>query len=446
MSAPADRRGWVLYDGGCPLCSGLVERFRSALEPRGFGFAPFQEGWVRERLSLAAGEVPGEMKVLPPEGGLLGGVGAVLYLASRIPWAKPLAWIGGLPGIRHLLDREYRRIAANRIAISGACPLPSALDADRRRSVRVSAVSAGIGAALWSLFAAAGLAGVLSLGPIPVVFLLAPLILVPLAFRLLLRGADSSVNPGLFRAAVLLQPLAAGAVLLSFLLPPGVPGGLLAVPWLLLCLLLALAGLFRLFLGGFARLEEVAIDVGLLFLPVGGGWLLLSRLGASPIGFEEPIVMLTAVHFHFTAFLAPLLAGMAGRIVKKRGLYRLSVLGLLLGTPSLAVGWTLHSPGLKLAAVALLSLSLTLLALLGLRGLGAIRDGRAEGLLGLSFLSLLAGMALAFAYGLGEFRGTGGIAIPDMALAHGLANGLGFCLCGVLGWVLEIEARNAEER
>ncbi len=445
MTPPPQGRGWVLYDGGCPLCSGLVERFRGALEPRGFGFAPFQEGWVRERLGLAAGDVPGEMKALSPEGELLGGVGAVLYLASLIPWVRPLAWIGGLPGFRRLLDREYRRIAANRLSLAGSCPLPSALDAERRRSVRVSARSAGIGAALWCLLAAAELAGVSSFGAIPVVFLLAPLLLVPLSFRLLLSGADSSVNPGFFRVAVLLQPLAAGAVLLSFLLPPGVPAGLLAVPWLLLCLLLALAGLFRLFLGGFARLEEVAIDVGLLFLQVGGGCLLLSRLGASPLGFAEPIVMLTAVHFHFTAFLAPLLAGMAGRIVKRRGLYRLSVLGLLLGTPSLAVGWTLHSPTLKLAAVGLLSLSLILLALLGLPRLGAIRDPRAEGLLGLSYLSLLAGMALAFAYGLGEFRGTGWLAIPDMALAHGLANGLGFCLCGVLGWVLEVEADNPGE-
>ncbi|MGH7149598.1 MAG: YndJ family transporter, partial [Planctomycetota bacterium] len=279
MSGAGERRGWVLYDGGCPLCSGLVERFRGALEPRGFGFAPFQEPWVKGRLDLA-GEVPAEMKVLTPEGELLGGVGAVLYLVSRIPWARPLAWIGGLPGFRHLLDREYRRIAANRLSLPGTCPLPSPLDAERRRSARVSARSAGIGAALWCLLAAAELAGVSSLGAIPVVFLLAPLLLVPLAFRLLLRGADSSVNPGFFRVAVLLQPLAAGAVLLSFLLPPGTPAGLLAVPWLLLCLLLALAGLFRLFLGGFARLEEVAIDVGLLFLPVGGGWLLLSRLGA----------------------------------------------------------------------------------------------------------------------------------------------------------------------
>ncbi|HKB16123.1 MAG TPA: DUF393 domain-containing protein, partial [Planctomycetota bacterium] len=198
MSASSDRRGWVLYDGGCPLCSGLVERFRGALEPRGFGFAPFQEPWVGERLHLASGEVPEEMKVLPPEGELLGGVGAVLYLVSRIPWARPLAWIGGLPGLRHLLDREYRRIAANRLSLAGSCPLPSALDAERRRSARVSSASAGIGAALWTLLAAGEVTGALSLGAISVVFLLAPLILVPLAFRVLLRGADSSVNPGFF--------------------------------------------------------------------------------------------------------------------------------------------------------------------------------------------------------------------------------------------------------
>jgi hypothetical protein len=53
----------------------------------------------------------------------------------------------------------------------------------------------------------------------------------------------------------------------------------------------------------------------MLYLPIGGAWLVASRLGIQPLGFGDTIVLLTAVHFHFAGFAAPVLAGLAGRTV-----------------------------------------------------------------------------------------------------------------------------------
>jgi hypothetical protein len=55
----------------------------------------------------------------------------------------------------------------------------------------------------------------------------------------------------------------------------------------------------------------------------------------------------------------------------------------------------------------------------------------------LSSVALAAGMALAGAYAVGEFRETLWLGIPVMAWSHGLLNGVGFVLCGLLAWSLE---------
>ena len=51
----------------------------------------------------------------------------------------------------------------------------------------------------------------------------------------------------------------------------------------------------------------------MLYLPIGAGWLVLYRLGVRPLGFADVIVLLTGVHFHYTGFVLPIVAGMVGR-------------------------------------------------------------------------------------------------------------------------------------
>src|ERR1700689_2369591 len=98
-----------------------------------------------------------------------------------------------------------------------------------------------------------------------------------------------------------------------------------------------------------------------LYLPVGCAWLVASRLGLSPMGFQEPIVLLTAVHFHFAGFAAPLLALAAGVAVKKQTLvlqraFKVLAAGVLGGPGLLAAGFVI-GPHFKLAMALLVACS-----------------------------------------------------------------------------------------
>ena len=111
---PTRGYGWVFYDAQCPMCSGWVGRFTNVLLRRRFLTAPLQRGWVQQRLKLDSNDALSEMRVLSVTGELLGGAAAVVYLAERIWWARPLAVIANLPGVMGMLSRAYRFIARRR--------------------------------------------------------------------------------------------------------------------------------------------------------------------------------------------------------------------------------------------------------------------------------------------------------------------------------------------
>ena len=289
------------------------------------------------------------------------------------------------------------------------------------------------GSAVWLVFVWLALRGKLALWVIEPLFLLAPLVLVPLALPLI-------EEPDRFPWVRRLQPSCALAAAASFALPRGVPAAALAAVWLAFTGLLALHGLERLRARGFSVAAEVAVDAALFFLPVGGGWLVLSRLGARPLGFDEPIVLLTAVHFHYAAFTALVLTGLVGRALGPSALYRGIVTGAIVGTPLLAAGITV-SPLLELVGAGVLATAFSALAVLVLVALRPrIRARPARAFLTVSALSLLPAMACALAYAWGEFTQGPVIALSWMARIHGTANALGFGLCGLLGWTLAARA------
>jgi predicted DCC family thiol-disulfide oxidoreductase YuxK len=45
-----EREGWILYDDSCGLCRRWVPLWETTLRERGFGIAPLQSDWVRQRL------------------------------------------------------------------------------------------------------------------------------------------------------------------------------------------------------------------------------------------------------------------------------------------------------------------------------------------------------------------------------------------------------------
>lgn len=264
------------------------------------------------------------------------------------------------------------------------------------------------------------LAAFAPLEPIAVLFLLAPLVVAPLVFEL----AD------LPRSLSLTQPVAAALAAASFLVPKGTAAGLLAAPWAGLMGLVALAAFLRLRRAFRAGMPELLETLGLMPVALGGAMLVAARGGIDVGGFPPIIVLLTAVHFHFTMFATPLLAARAART---RPLLLWAGALLLIATPFLALGF-IFSARLQVTAAFAVSLAV---AAIGAGQLGTLRGRAARALLIVSSGAVVAGMALAGVYALGEYLRTGWLSIPGMARTNGILNAFGFVLCGLLAQTLQ---------
>lgn len=314
---------------------------------------------------------------------------------------------------------------------------------------RASAVAGGLA---WVLLFGVALADGATMTLIVRLLLLAVLVVVPLAAPLAAPPADATYAAQAYRAALLAQPFAAAMVVIAFLSPIGTIAALLASGWLLLTGLVALTGLLRLLSRRSLRADELCIDAGLLYLPVGAAWMLFNRLGYGPLGFGETIVILTAVHFHYAGFAAPILAGLAGRQIASTRpalwpLFRLVAIGVIAGIAMVATGITLarYTPVVEVAAALLFAASMMALALLMLLAVVPTMRGRlAQALLIVSAASLVVTMLLAATYAMGSFVGMPLIGIPRMVQLHGWLNAVGFALCGLLGWTLAAGERVSE--
>ena len=63
------------------------------------------------------------MVLVTERGTCHGGAEAILQIARRIWWARPLFALGGIPGARPLLSKVYRAVAKRRTCLVGACKL-----------------------------------------------------------------------------------------------------------------------------------------------------------------------------------------------------------------------------------------------------------------------------------------------------------------------------------
>lgn len=236
-----------------------------------------------------------------------------------------------------------------------------------------------------------------------------------------------------------MQPFGAAIVIASFLLPQGILAAMLASVWLLVTGLIALFGLARLLSRGIVPAEEACLDVGLIYLVVGGGWLVIARYGLQPLGFGDTIVLLTAVHFHYAGFAAPLLAGLAGRMLHEssrwiRWVFRITFVCVVAGTPLVAAGIT-FSPVLALAGTIVVAIGLLLLAVLVIACIVPRLSSRLpQMLLIVSAASSTIAMVLACVYAYSIVTKQLLLNISQMAMTHGIANALGFSLCGLLAW------------
>lgn len=266
----------------------------------------------------------------------------------------------------------------------------------------------------------------------------AMLVIVPLGLSLVTVG-EQRVSATLYRAAVLVQPLAAVITIVSFFFEKGLLSASLSAVWLIVSGLVALLGLSRFTARGLYPLHESSIDAGLLYLPVAGGWLIIYRLGVQPFDYGETIILLTVVHFHFAGFAAPIIAGLTGKMLATTGqptgrAYAFVVVAIVAAMPLVAAGIT-FSPLIGLAGTILIAAGLVTLAVLTLgRVVPAIPSLSARLLLSIAALSSCTAMVLACLYAYSLVAHILILRIPTMAMTHGLLNAFGFATCSLIAW------------
>lgn len=299
---------------------------------------------------------------------------------------------------------------------------------------------------LISLLIGVGLWGLLLFAPpitlIPRVLLLAALVVLPLALHLI----SLPHSPFHYSVIVVFQPFSAILVSLSCFLSAGLAAGMLASGWLIFTVLVALLGVRHIIRHRISSAAEMCISVGMIYLSVGGVWWVASRLGVSLLGFGEPLVSLTATHFHYAGFAALIIAGLTGRQLETlpdapRTPYRLIAMGLIAGMMLVAAGITL-SPLLEVVAALVFAASLTGLALLQLCYIVPRLSPRLpQALLTVSALMVLWAMAAAVLYAVSEYTQSTFITLRQMLRVHGEVNALGFVLLNLTGWALRRDSK-----
>jgi YndJ-like protein len=187
-------------------------------------------------------------------------------------------------------------------------------------------------------------------------------------------------------------------------------------------------------------------DVGRMDLAIAAAWLLASRFGPRPMGFQEPIVLLTAVHFHYTGFAsstilaAVLKAGTRSLVGRPVGWFAF----LVLFVPFvLAVGFV-YSPFLKMAAGIAMVVAMSGLAVIQLVLARRVASRASRAYLFISSFAVAAGMGMAGIYAVGDWLLRDWLVIPQVAQTHGVLNALGFSLCGILGRLIEFAPTSSQ--
>lgn len=180
-------------------------------------------------------------------------------------------------------------------------------------------------------------------------------------------------------------------------------------------------------------LDAVAVLLGPVWALAAVGSLLASAAEVPLFGIGEPIVRLTAVHYLYAGVGA---LAVARRLRVERGPTRSTTLALVataVAPPIVAVGFILGGPVLQIGGAVLMTIGVWASAAVLL---GRAVDGSGEGT---SALRIGAGLApwipmvLAVAWATAQHvADVPALSIPDMARYHGLANGIGFVLLGLL--------------
>ena len=262
------------------------------------------------------------------------------------------------------------------------------------------------------------------------ILILAPLVLVPLAWTLM-SDAHKLSN------ALLFGGLAFG---ISYILPLGFLAGGFALVWLLCTLLLAWDQVNSYRHKKEENSKSFASLAAFLYLPIGATWALADRLGMHPMGFQSTIVLLTAVHFHYAGFLL-LVAGHRIMALVPNSYKLFWDLLLVLGVPLVALGITLsqwEGPAwIETSSATVMAIGGLGVAVLHVLGSRQIRNTFVKWAWRIGAIFLSAGMCLALAYGWRPFFPLDFLSIPWMYAVHGTFNFLGVGILVTSWWFFD---------
>ncbi|MED4730752.1 YndJ family protein [Aneurinibacillus migulanus] len=282
------------------------------------------------------------------------------------------------------------------------------------------------------------------LGYIERLLLFAFFITVPLALFVVEHPGRDGETSRLYRMIVRLHLPMAVIGTLSFAYPAGKLAGLLSLSWVLFTCLIGLYGLLRFLKRGFYFLEEFCIDAGLMYMTLGGFWFAAHRFDFDIMNFGSLIILLTAIHFHYSSLAVPIFTGLLGRTMEKTKLYRWMAAGNVISPLLIAVGIT-YSRTVEWLAVIFFACCLLVYVYYTFRMICVEKKGGVtKASLTLSSLSLLLTMGFAVSYGIGRGFGIQWVSIPTMVLIHGTGNTFGFVFLGLLAWTsIRPEARTS---
>ena len=305
---------------------------------------------------------------------------------------------------------------------------------------RTLAPISAIGAVAWALLYVLG--DLLPSGGDPVSQSLAFAIGVVVPLGLSVVPAKDGERPYFTLLCYLVPPAQIGA-LASLMLSSGPVAGGAASLWVVASIVIAVMGLGRMRVASGASDRGVAL--AWIFLPVGAVWLVMARLGASPLHLSSLLVALTAAHFHYAAFAALTVVSMACAHAEggaRRALHA-TLVALAVAMVLVALGITLSPEAvdggardaglgerISQAGAALFTLGFLAHAAALVPTLGKVRSLPARIALGLGALAPLGALPLAILYTFGALD------LDTMITWHAPLNTYGFGGLSLIGWAL----------
>ncbi|PGO32739.1 hypothetical protein CN984_08385 [Bacillus cereus] len=275
-----------------------------------------------------------------------------------------------------------------------------------------------------------------NVNPVEAIILLSILLFIPMSFCIIDKKTRNGSYVFFYKFVSLLYPIAAISAMLAFV----TNHYFFALLWFVYTGIVALFGVGRLLERGWQPLEETAIDSAFIYLFLGGFWFFASVARLSIMNFSSDIVLLTAAHFHYSAFLLPLSAGLLGR-KRERGskLYDAIMFIIVISPMTVAIGIT-YSRVFEFFAV--------FIYLCAIYGYGVyvwrtkFNAISAKILLTLSSSTLMVTIMFSLIYSYGNFKQVMTITIAQMVWIHGVVNGIGVALPAFVGWMIEKSAPN----